>query len=376
MSWHNIGMEPFKTFLSPAVVQEIGAQMARAGGFDAERFTAEALAGLEALELKARAVHIAGALVRHGSPDPAMRRATLAEALHPETEGSGPLDGRGLRGWAVWPLTMVVAREDLAEPEAALDLLRQMTMRFTSEFAVRPFLNADLAGTLAILDRWRDDPNPHVRRWLSEGTRPRLPWGESLPALIADPTPTLSLLAHLRDDPSEYVRRSVANHLNDIARDHPAKAVLVAGDWMAQAPAPRQALLRHAMRGRIKAGDPAALALFGQAAPKVIAAAPVIETPTIREGDGLVFSCAITSTSDTAQSLTVDYVVHLRKADGTLKPKVFKGATWDLGPGETRLFRRTHPFRAVTTRLHYSGPQALALRINGQDTPLAPFTLL
>lgn len=368
-------MEPFKTLLSPAVVQAIAAALARAGG-QAGGFADRATAGLEALEMKARARHIAAALTQALPEGLAARLEMLEAMLHPEVEGAGPLDGRGLRGWAVWPLTMVVAEEGLADPAAALASLRQMTMRFTSEFAVRPFLNADLPGTLAILDRWRDDPNPHVRRWLSEGTRPRLPWGQVLPALVADPRPTLPLLAHLRDDPSDYVRRSVANHLNDIARDNPALAVQVAGDWMTGAPAPRAALLKHAMRGRIKAGDPGALAIFGQAAPQVQAGAPLIATPAIREGEGLVFSCAITSTSATAQTLTVDYVLHLRKADGSLKPKVFKGTTWDLAPGETRLFRRTHPFRAVTTRVHYPGPQALALRINGQDTPTAAFTLL
>ena len=368
-------MEPFKTFLSPAVVQAIGTALARATG-TAGGFQGQALAGLDSLELKARARHIATALAAHLPPGAGARRAVLEAMLHPDQDGAGPLDGRGLRGWAVWPLTMVVADEGLADPEPALASLRQMTMRFTSEFAVRPFLNADLPGTLAILDQWRDDPNPHVRRWLSEGTRPRLPWGEALPALIADPAPALPILTHLRDDSSEYVRRSVANHLNDIARDHPALAVQVAADWMQAAPPPRRALLKHAMRGRIKAGDPAALAIFGQVAPQVQAGALRIETPTIREGDDLVFSCTLTSTATAPQRLTLDYVLHLKKADGSLKPKVFKGATWDLNPGETRLFRRSHPFRAVTTRRHYPGPQALALRINGQDTPQVPFTLL
>lgn len=369
-------MEPFKTFLSPAVVQSIATSLARASGIDAGGFAAQALDGLEALELKDRARHIAAALAAHLPTDPGARRAVLAAMLHPEETGPGPLDGRGLRGWSVWPLTMVVADEGLTDPAPALALLRLMTMRFTSEFAVRPFLAADPRGTLARLWTWRDDPNPHVRRWLSEGTRPRLPWAEALPTLIADPDLALPILTHLRDDPSEFVRRSVANHLNDIARAHPARALAIAAAWMRDAPPARAALLRHAMRGRIKAGDPAALAVFGQAPPQVRAGAPRIETPEIHEGEGLVFSCAITSTGEQQQKLTVDYVLHLRKADGSLKPRVFKGATWDLAPGETRLFRRAHPFRAVTTRRHYPGMQTLTLRINGQDTAAAPFTLL
>ena len=124
-------MEPFKTLLCPAVVQAMGAALARAGG-QAEGFADRALAGLEVLEMKARARHIAAALAGHLPGGLEARLATLEAMLHPDQDGAGPLDGQGLRGWAVWPLTMVVADEGLADPGAALASLRQMTMRFTS----------------------------------------------------------------------------------------------------------------------------------------------------------------------------------------------------------------------------------------------------
>ena len=116
-----------------------------------------------------------------------------------------------------------------AAPERGLAALQAMTQRLTAEFAIRPFIVRHPALVFETLAHWTRDRSAHVRRLCSEGSRPRLPWGLRLNALIDDPSPTLPILAALQDDPSEYVRRSVANHLNDIAKDHPA---LVAG-WLA-----------------------------------------------------------------------------------------------------------------------------------------------
>ncbi|MCZ7666133.1 MAG: DNA alkylation repair protein [Chloroflexi bacterium] len=102
---------------------------------------------------------------------------------------------------------------------------------------------------LAILDEWTSDPSPHVRRLVSEGTRPRLPWGRRLPQFIADPTPTLALLDKLKDDESEYVRRSVANHLNDITKDNPAQVVATLQRWNKRESNQNiQWMTRHALR--------------------------------------------------------------------------------------------------------------------------------
>ena len=106
-------------------------------------------------------------------------------------------------------------------PNAALAALHAITQRFTAEWALRPFVQQHPELTFATLQRWARDDSAHVRRLVSEGTRPRLPWGMQLKSLIADPSPTLPLLRVLQDDASDYVRRSVANHLNDIAKDHP-----------------------------------------------------------------------------------------------------------------------------------------------------------
>ena len=118
-------------------------------------------------------------------------------------------------------------------------------MRFTAEFAIRHMILVHPEKTLATLMDWTSHDNHHVRRLVSEGSRPRLPWAMQLPQVIADPQLTLPLLEALRDDPSGYVRRSVANHLNDIAKDHPQTVLDLAASWHKNAPPERVRLLRR-----------------------------------------------------------------------------------------------------------------------------------
>ena len=113
-----------------------------------------------------------------------------------------------------------VALYGLDDPARSLDALRFFTTFGSAEFAIRPFLRRDLTGTLATMERWARDEDEHVRRLASEGSRPRLPWSFRLDALVADPSPTAPILDALNADPSLYVRKSVANHLNDITKDH------------------------------------------------------------------------------------------------------------------------------------------------------------
>ncbi|HMO49182.1 MAG TPA: hypothetical protein PKB14_24560 [Rubrivivax sp.] len=112
----------------------------------------------------------------------------------------------------VWPLGEFVVRRGDAMPQRALRTLHALTQRHTAEWAVRPFIERHPELSFATLAAWAADPSPHVRRLVSEGSRPRLPWGLQLKALILDPSPALPLLRALQDDPSAYVRRSVANH--------------------------------------------------------------------------------------------------------------------------------------------------------------------
>lgn len=371
-------MEPFKNLFSPILVRAMAAHLARhLPGFDPQAFAAPILAALEPLELKARAQMIADHLHVALPGDAARRADVLRGLLHPDRldHANQPADERGLCGWAILPLTMVVGQHGIGDFDRSMGLLREMTMRFSSEFAIRHFLLADQARALSIMQGWLDDPNRHVRRLISEGARPRLPWAMQLPALMDDPTPVLPFLKRLRDDPEPYVRRSVANHLNDISKDHPALVVRLAADWMAGADKERRALLSHACRSLIKKGDAEALAVFGRAPPLIAAAVPVLSGRELAMGSRLEMTLPLKSLSAAPQDLTVDYVLHFLKANGQRAPKVFKGTVLTLDPGQERTLRLTHHFREVTTRRHNPGEQALSFRINGVDTVAVTFLL-
>ncbi len=138
--------------------------------------------------------------------------------------------------------------------------LYEITTRFTAEFAIRNFLILEEERTLKQIYKWLGDPNPHIRRLCSEGTRPRLPWGKRIPSFIKNPEPTLPLLEALKDDRSLYVRRSVANHLGDIGKDHPALLFSICKGWLKKNPsAELKWLIRHAVRYYAKKGEPQAL---------------------------------------------------------------------------------------------------------------------
>ena len=79
---------------------------------------------------------------------------------------------------------------------------------------------ADIGYELAlpVIEDWLADPNPNVRRAVTEGLRI---W-TSKPYFRDHPDTAIKLLSQLRDDDSEYVRMSVGNALRDISRKHKA----------------------------------------------------------------------------------------------------------------------------------------------------------
>lgn len=302
--------------------------------------------------------------------------ATLARVIRSAADGD-----RSFTGWLIWPVTSAVAVRAVAEGtdasfDDAMSLLAELTGRLTSEFAIRPLLRHDLDRALDIIRGWTASPDEHVRRLASEGTRAYLPWAVRVPALLSRPGVTIGILDALYRDDSEYVRRSVANHLNDLSRDSPDLVVETARRWL-DAPAPTtQALVRHALRTLVKRGDPQALGLLGFAPATVQIDGPLLADPGVPWGSEVGFTAVIRNTGAEHARLAIDYVVHHRRANGTLSTKVFKLATTDLAPGAEFTIDRRHSFRAITTRRYYPGEHALALQVNGVATPPVTFELL
>ena len=234
--------------------------------FDGASFRQLALAGLEPLGLMERGPHLASAL-RQSLPSKYSQaiEILLASLTPPLTQ----TDGNGLAVFFYHAHTSFVAANGLdpshnagEDPfDTSMRAQYELTQRFSAEFSIRPFLIQHQDRTLAKLIKWTSDPSPHVRRLCSEGTRPRLPWGKRIQAFIANPEPTLPILEALKDDGSLYVRRSVANHLGDIAKDHPEQVFALCECWLKGATAERKWLIRHAVRHPAKMKDKTALQL-------------------------------------------------------------------------------------------------------------------
>jgi hypothetical protein len=205
-----------------------------------------------------------------------------------------------------------------------------------------------------------------VRRLVSEGTRPRLPWAPRLRAFQKDPAPVLRLLELLKDDPALYVRRSVANNLNDIGKDHPEALIDVCRRWSRGASAERQWIIAHALRSRIKAGDRGALSVLGFAsAPKIRVGQVRWSARRVRIGGTVSFSVAIDNTSRQRQELLLDYRVHFVKANGKSSPKVFKLRKTILEPSGGLTLGGKVSFAVLTTRRPHPGVHRFELLANG-----------
>jgi len=84
--------------------------------------------------------------------------------------------------------------------------------------SVRDAVGADPIQALELLTVWAHEPDPNLRRFASEATRPRGVWCNHIPELKARPEPAAALLDPIRSDPSRYVRDSVGNWLNDASK--------------------------------------------------------------------------------------------------------------------------------------------------------------
>ena len=252
----------------------------------------------------------------------------------------------------------------------------ELTQRFSAEFSIRPYLEKHREATLTRLEEWTHDESPHVRRLVSEGTRPRLPWASRLRDFQKDPRPVLKLLELLKDDPDLYVRRSVANNLNDIGKDHPSLLVETARRWLVDATEERRWLVNHALRSAVKRAEPAVLEVIGVNQQVDVSVDNVRITPKdARIGDSLEVFAEITNTASVRQRVLADLCIHFVKANGKSAPKVFKLKTFEFDPNERIQLRKTIALSEMTTRKHYAGTHRIEVVLNGHARPLGEFDL-
>jgi 3-methyladenine DNA glycosylase AlkC len=345
-------------------------------GFAATAFVRRVLKDLPSLELKQRITHIAATLEQFLPTDFRVATRQITAALPPPLDPTRSDDDFG--DFIFAPLGEWVVRNGLQKSrlKRSLQTLHALTQRFSMEFALREFLRAFPAETLEQLDRWTTDPHYHVRRLVSESTRPALPWA---PRLELAPQTLLPLLEPLHADPTRFVTRSVANHLNDVSKTDASVVLQTLARWRVarrQNPAELEWLCHHALRTLVKQGHAPALKFLGfDAEPPIRLVRYELLTPVVVMDEALVFELELVAERDTA--LMIDYEIDFQKAGHKRSSKVHKLKQIRLARGESLRARKRHILRSnATTYTLYPGQHHVGLQINGQILGRRSFELV
>ena len=352
------------------LAQEFGAGIP---SFDGTRFESEALAGFADRELLQRLEWMADCMETQLASDfPTMAdqlEAAMPKMLNPTLSD----DDFGHFIHAV-PGILAVRHGLEDHRERALDLLYEATKRFSMEFYIRPFLNRWPDETLARLAVWAQDENYHVRRLVSEGTRPRLPWAKPVTLTQEQIIPFLDAM---HADIARFVTRSVANHMNDISKINADTVVSLLADWKKQG---RQSvkeldwITRHSLRTLVKQGHMGALELLGYSKDVPISVDARILTPVVMMGDAVSFEIAISA--QTQCPVLVDYRIEFARADGKRAEKVFKLKQGKVGPDAPLNLKKAHKLKAdATTFTLFEGAHRITIQVNGVDHTVLDFQL-
>lgn len=350
----------FKNMINANVVKKMGATFHMAyPAFNQKRFQ-KIIPKLDAMELKARVLLLTEGL-----------RAELPKIFLEDVKVlQNVLGQKKLISFELWPVSEYISQFGTDHIEKSMELMYEMTQAFTSEFAIRPFLEKTPKAILEILEGWSEDENVHIRRWVSEGTRPILPWGGKIQSFVKKPA-TLHLLEKLKYDEELYVRKSVANHLNDISKNQPELVVKTLETWVKDSPQEHKSKIdwikKQALRTLIKKGHAGALGLMGVTGEaKVNLNNLKLNQKDYKVGDTLAFDFELKSTSSKSQDLIVDYLINFVKANGTRSAKVFKLKTIALKAGEKVVLKKSHSLKKITTMTFFKGEHEVQIQINGK----------
>ena len=352
---------------NPAKVQKIASEIqAVYADFEQEAFEAEVVSLFPQLELKERIDHIRDMLAKYLPDDYREAMTILLKALPLELDTNKYDNDFGdfiYAPYGAYVAAFGCSKEDL---DFSLTALREITKRFSVEYAIRDFINAFPKETLEMLKECSLSDNYHERRLASEGLRPKLPWAKKI---NIDYRKAVFILDNIFYDKTRYVTRSVANHLNDIAKMDAALVVATLKRWKRSEKQERKEMdfiINHALRTLVKQGDEDALALLGyRKDPSIKVNAFALHKSEVSIGEALVFSFEIDSKEE--EHLIVDYIMHFRTKAGKLSPKVHKFKKLSLLEGDSVKLDKKHHFKAnMTTRKLYAGEHKVELQINGK----------
>ena len=361
---------------NPKAVSEMGERIKKVfSSFDLKGFEAFINPKLWELTYSERLQLIKDGLIKYLPEDYPTAAKIIVDSLYPAYD-SDVLEGTNDR-FIIATKAAFIAEKGLDHFDISMNALYEITKRLTAEWGVRPFFIKYPEKTLAVFKKWATDKDPHVRRLVSEGSRPYLPWGKKLPQFEKDPQATLTLLELLKNDTSEYVRRSVANHLNDHAKKHGDLVVATLKRWQSEGSnKDKDRMIKHALRTLLKKGHAGALDILGYKKGAKVKVEELTVDKKVKIGAYLNFSFAIQSTGKIKQPLMIDYVIYYQKANGDLSPKVFKMTTKTLAAGAQLPFKKRQSFKIISTRKFHLGGHKLAVQVNGEELAAVAFELV
>jgi 3-methyladenine DNA glycosylase AlkC len=325
------------------------------------------LIGLEGLKFIQRVEMVEDALEK--SMDPKASFETICRVILAVAPPDIPTDSAGHTfpdHFICVPLSRFVARRTLESEnwELGLETLRLLSRKFSSEFALRWLIEQAPQVTFQAMENWVKSPNAHDRRLVSESIRPRLPWAPQLKDFIRDPSPVLRFLYHLKRDDHLYVRRSVANALNDIAKDHPLVVVQTLKTWGIASTPQGEWLARHALRTLIKQGNKDALAFLNVKKANV-KVKWIHLTPQVRIGDHLEFEVELKNQEKDEVRFILDYIIGFQKKS-SMGQKVFKFKKGVLEAQGTLVCSGRRKLDHFSTRTMYPGKHTIVFQLNGE----------
>ncbi|WP_150265956.1 DNA alkylation repair protein [Paenibacillus tepidiphilus] len=355
--------EPLKAMYNEQFLQSFGRIIRSAyPEFDTDSFVRTALRQpWETLELKARMRRITETL---GACLPEDYEEALGILFAIDGECTG-------FPYLIFPDFVELYGQDDRHWPLSMTALERFTAKSSAEFAVRPFLLQQPERMMQQMLAWSQHPDEHVRRLASEGCRPRLPWGQALPLFKRDPSPVLPVLEQLKADPALYVRKSVANNLNDIAKDHPGLVIELARRWMGK-DARTDWIVRHGCRSLIRKAVPEIMELFGYAAeaehePLIAEASLSTEPDQVMIGGSCELDYRLKVREGEPVRIRVEYGIDFVKASGRSSRKLFLLADRTVPGGSVVAGTRRHSWSDLTTRRHYPGAHGIVLLVNGRE---------
>lgn len=362
-------MEPFKNLISQSLVIKIAQKINEHDQtFNSSLFQKNIKKQINDLELKDRVRLISSELHKVSSLSYLQNLEIFNKIIDQ------------FKGFELWPISQYIEDYGILsnqsnEIKKSLITLSHLTKKFTAEFAIRNYINNFEEETYKSLLAWASDPNEHLRRLASEGTRPNLPWGKKLNNQEELMAKNLALLEKLKFDDSEYVRKSVSNHLNDISRINKKLFLTTIQNWHKEGVDKK--LIRHSLRTLLKAGDAQALQILGyKKSASLIAKIKKLTPSKISEGDRIKIYFEIKNMTNKSQPILVDFVLCLLQKNSKYSKKVFRIKDTKIDANTSVIFEKEYHFKRVTTRKHYAGSQYIKLQVNGNTLDERKFELL